>query len=262
MTEPASIRYRNPGAMWGSALAKKWGALPNAVVLHDGLGQGNNIAVFPDYVHGICAQIDLWRTPRYHNKKFKDAIAIWSGGNYVASYIQFVTSRVPGMTADTIIDDAFLNSPSGIAFLKAQAWHEAGKKYPAPDTDWIEAQRRVFGGAAAPAPEADDHDPPLAPAHDTKWLQTSLNKLGAHPVLLVDGIVGTMLRAAIRDYQAKNGLDADGLVGPATIREIESDLSAVPAPTPAPVSLPPEEPSDPLQPSLWQSIKSIFIRKG
>ena len=26
MTEPASIRYKNPGAMWGSALAIKWGA--------------------------------------------------------------------------------------------------------------------------------------------------------------------------------------------------------------------------------------------
>jgi hypothetical protein len=28
MTEPASIRYKNPGAMWGSALAIKWGAAP------------------------------------------------------------------------------------------------------------------------------------------------------------------------------------------------------------------------------------------
>ena len=53
--EPASIRYKNPGAMWGSALAIKWGAAPKAVVLNDGKGQGNNIAVFPTYVQGICA---------------------------------------------------------------------------------------------------------------------------------------------------------------------------------------------------------------
>jgi hypothetical protein len=133
--------------MWGSALAIKWGAAPKAVTLNDGKGQGNNIAVFPTYVQGICAQLDLWRSSKnYKNKRFADAIAIWSGGNYVESYIKFVLARVPGMTRKTIMNDAFWQSPSGIAFLKAQAWHEAGKQYPAPDADWVEAQRRVFSG--------------------------------------------------------------------------------------------------------------------
>ncbi len=143
--EPASIRYKNPGAMWGNSLAKKWGAGP-AVVLHDGLGQGNNIAVFPTFVQGICAQLDLWRSsPHYKDKKFSDAIHTWSGGNNTESYIQFVLSRVPGMKRDTVMNDAFWTGPQGIAFLKAQAWHEAGKQYPAPDADWIEARHRVFG---------------------------------------------------------------------------------------------------------------------
>jgi cystathionine beta-lyase/cystathionine gamma-synthase len=80
--EPASIRTKNPGAMWGSPLAIKWGAHKTAVVLNDGLGQGNNIAVFDSYVAGICAQLDLWRTSKnYRNKRFADAIATWSGGN-------------------------------------------------------------------------------------------------------------------------------------------------------------------------------------
>ena len=150
--EPASIRYKNPGAMWGNAIAIKWGAAKKAVALKDGLGQGNNIAVFPTYVQGICAQLDLWRTSKnYRNKRFADAIAIWSGHNEVESYIKFVLARVPGMTRDTIMDDAFWRSPSGLAFLKAQAWHEAGKKYPAPEKDWVEAQRRVFESAPAPA---------------------------------------------------------------------------------------------------------------
>lgn len=147
MTEPASIRYKNPGAMWGSALAIKWGAAKKAVTLNDGLGQGNNIAVFPTYVQGICAQLALWRTSKnYRNKRFADAIAIWSGGNYVQSYINFCKARVPGLTENTIMNDAFWKSSMGIAFLKAQAWHEAGKQYPAPDADWIEAQKRVFSG--------------------------------------------------------------------------------------------------------------------
>lgn len=145
---PASIRTKNPGAMWGSSLAKKWGST-GTIVLNDGKGQGNNIAVFPTYVQGICAQLDLWRTsPNYRNRRFADAIAVWSGHNNVESYIAYVLKRVPGMTRDTIMDDAFWNSPMGIAFLKAQAGHEAGETYPAPDADWITAQAKVF----APAP--------------------------------------------------------------------------------------------------------------
>jgi hypothetical protein len=148
--EPAPIRYKNPGAMWGgNAVTKKWGEMGN-VKLNDGLNQNNHIAVFPTYVQGICAQIDLWRTPRYRNKRFDAAIAVWSGGNWVQSYIKFVLDRVPGMTAGTIISDDFLSSPMGLKFLKAQAWHEAGKPYPAPDSDFVEAQRRVFG-AKTPA---------------------------------------------------------------------------------------------------------------
>lgn len=145
---PASIRYKNPGAMWGSALAIKWGAEKNPVSLKDGTGQNNNIAVFPTYVQGICAQLDLWRSSKnYKNKKFSDAIRVWSGGNHVESYIKFVLDRVPGMKRDTVMDDAFWRSPMGISFLKAQAWHEAGKPYPAPDVDWITAQNKVMGSS-------------------------------------------------------------------------------------------------------------------
>jgi hypothetical protein len=141
---PASIRDKNPGAMWGhNPVAAKWGAI-GTEELHDGLGQGNNAAIFPTYVAGICAQIDLWRSRRYRNRRFEDAIAEWSGGNNVGSYVHFVLTRVPEMTRDTRINDAFLNSPTGIKFLKAQAWHEAGEPYPAPDADWLEAQRVVF----------------------------------------------------------------------------------------------------------------------
>jgi hypothetical protein len=138
--------------MWGKGnkIAQKWGSTAT-VYLNDGKGQGNNIAVFSTYVDGICAQLDLWRTSaNYRNKKFCDAIAIWSGHNEVESYIAYVLKRVPGMTRDTVMNDDFWRGPMGIGFLKAQAGHEAGKIYPAPDADWVEAQRRVFAGLAAP----------------------------------------------------------------------------------------------------------------
>jgi hypothetical protein len=96
-------------------------------------------------VDGICAQLDMWRTSKfYKNKRFADAIHTWAGGNNVPSYISFVKQHVPGMTEDTIMDDAFWRSPLGLGFLKAQAWHEAGQPCPVSDQEWAEAQRRVF----------------------------------------------------------------------------------------------------------------------
>jgi len=168
--EPASIRCKNPGAMWGRVGRKpevffettvgphgvatnapiplKWGST-KTIYLSDGLGQDNNIAIFDTWVQGICAQLDLWRTsPKYRNKRFAEAIRVWSGGNNVASYISYVKTLVPGMDENTIMNDAFWKGPMGLAFLKAQAGHEAGKKYPAPEADWIEAQRKVFAGVA------------------------------------------------------------------------------------------------------------------
>lgn len=53
-------------------------------------------------------------------------------------------ARVPGMTENTVMDDAFWRGPMAIPFLKAQAGHEAGQKYPAPDADWVKAQAIVF----------------------------------------------------------------------------------------------------------------------
>lgn len=48
-----------------------------------------------------------------------------------------------------------------------------------------------------------------------RWVQSSLNRLdGAR--LVVDGISGTLTRAAVRGFQSRRGLDADGIVGPIT----------------------------------------------
>jgi len=252
---PASIRYKNPGAMWGSKLAIKWGASPRAVSLNDGTGQGNNIAVFPTYVQGICAQLDLWRTGKsYRNKEFEDAIAVWSGGNHVESYIKFVLDRVPGMTRKTIMNDAFWNSPMGIGFLKAQAWHEAGQRYPAPDADWIEAQRRVMGGVE-PEPEEQ--------ILSTVWLQKSLNALGAS--IEVDGVPGPQTRAAIKLFQKAFKLEQDGLVGPKTLDAIQDAIKKgdkVIFPEAPEIKLPPpgqEAPHD-LAPTFWGRVWALFTK--
>ena len=94
--EPASIRYKNPGAMWGGKHARKWGAIDD-VVLKD--GQANHIAVFPDVVHGAAAQFALWKTG-YCNMSLSAAIRKWSGHNSSAAYMAFLGRHV-GVTAQT-----------------------------------------------------------------------------------------------------------------------------------------------------------------
>lgn len=147
MVAPA-IRYNNPGAMWGNKLAIKWGASPHAVGLNDGLGQGNNIAVFPTPFQGACAQFDLWQTG-YVGMTLAAADKKWSGGNSSAAYVNFLCGKVPGLTPNTVISKAYLQSDSGWRLMKYQAQWEAGQPFPGmSDADWQRAQKTVFGKAA------------------------------------------------------------------------------------------------------------------
>lgn len=149
---PASIRSKNPGAMWPGPISKKWGST-RFEALNDGTGQGNKIAYFDTYLQGICAQLDLWRSSaNYRNKRLYDALYVWSGKNNVQAYLNYVIQRIPQMTADTVMNDAFWASPLGVKFLKVQAGHEAGRTYPAPEADWAEAQRIVVSGKVPMTP--------------------------------------------------------------------------------------------------------------
>lgn len=140
--EPASIRYNNPGAMWGgNKISRKWGERGN-VALEDGTGQGNHIAIFPDVVHGAAAQFDLWHHG-YTGTTLKAAIRKWSGGNSSLAYMTFLEQHT-GLLANAVVNDALLASPTGIKLLKAQAQWEAGKPYPMTDEQWAEAQRLVY----------------------------------------------------------------------------------------------------------------------
>lgn len=182
--EPASIRYNNPGAMWGgNALTKRWGETGN-IALNDGLHQNNHIAVFPDKVRGAAAQFDLWHTSQnYHGQQLAHAIRTWSGGNSWLEYVKFLALHAPGLSATTVIDDKLLSGPLGLALVKAQAQIEAGKPYPLSDDDWVKAQQMVFASPAAVDPQAMAATKPLpGGAHTVStapiWYTAALKEIG------------------------------------------------------------------------------------
>src|SRR5690349_10594459 len=123
MTEPkipASIRTNDPGAMWGkhNAIAQKWGA-EQTIGLNDGLGQGNNIAVFPTKVQGAAAQFDLWRA-HYCGISLATAITKWCGGNSPSAYVSDLC-KATGLRSLDLITSELLAGPKGLALMKAQA---------------------------------------------------------------------------------------------------------------------------------------------
>jgi hypothetical protein len=223
-TVPAAIQFMNPGAMWPGAIATKWGST-KWQYLADGTGQGgggkgNKIAIFDNWVDGIAAQMDLWRTSKnYRGKTLKAAIAIWSGGNNVPSYLTYLKARVPGLTDNTVMDDVFWRGPMAIPFLKAQAGHEAGKPIPASQADYIEAQRRVMAEQAT----AD-----MVPAVPTKPILrdgsvgVAVKALQQALGIPADAIFGIRTRQAVMTFQDKQGLTADGVVGPATWKALSA----------------------------------------
>lgn len=76
------------------------------------------------------------------------------------------------------------------------------------------------------------------------WVQSTLNRI-AGAGLVVDGISGSLTKAAVKSFQSRNGLAVDGIVGPNTEAALLRAGAtappggvAVPAPAPAPASGP------------------------
>ncbi|MCV0371706.1 hypothetical protein [Filomicrobium sp.] len=168
---PASIRFNNAGAMYPGPSARKFGSIRTEII-----GGGHKIAVFPNAIAGAAALFDLMlngKSPagkyRYRNKTIRDAIAVWSGGNYVQSYLNMI-ERYSSFPPDTVLSVEFLQDPArAIPFARAMAHHEAGKAYPLNAKDWERAHVLAFPDAygTGEAIVAEDEPPPLpTPAKD------------------------------------------------------------------------------------------------
>ncbi|MBV9929447.1 MAG: peptidoglycan-binding protein [Alphaproteobacteria bacterium] len=89
----------------------------------------------------------------------------------------------------------------------------------------------LLAGAAAAGNATD--------AANVRWLQSALNRAGG-AALVVDGIAGPATRAAIRAFQARNGLAVDGIAGPVTLALLHAvvDGPAVPPARPQSIACP------------------------
>lgn len=126
-----------------------------------------------------------------------------------------------------------------------------------------------FDGTTTPQP-ANDVAPSAAVSGpgvlDARWLQVSLNKLGAVPQLDVDGISGPSTRSAVRKFQTSKGLVADGLVGPATIAAIKTSLAS-PSVAAKPIVVPDikvpaaGQVKPGLAPTFWGRVANLFKPK-
>jgi len=97
------------------------------------------------------------------------------------------------------------------------------------ETGAVETQTNPAGtGATAPkvqvpVPAAGDAIGPLSPAREVLLLQKALKELN-FPVGKPDGQWGPKTQAAVKKFQRRHKLTADGLVGPKTAKAINKAL--------------------------------------
>jgi lysozyme family protein/peptidoglycan hydrolase-like protein with peptidoglycan-binding domain len=114
-----------------------------------------------------------------------------------------------------------------------------------------------FGaGAQQPGPTAEPED---LRKETIAFVQESLNKLGADPALVVDGIDGRRTKNAISHFQQDCGLPDSGLLDTMTLAKITERASK--ATKPAPVVIPPAQQDDQLA-RVIEVLNAVILRLG
>lgn len=148
---PASIRNRNPGAMYPGAASKKFGSTSHQVLKSkDGT---HLIATFPTDVQGAAAMFHLLASSSYADGKrtVREAITKWCGGFYVSTYLQVLEGQA-GVSRDAVLTRALVCNPDvAIPLAQAMAWQEAGREYPLGDEGWRQAHALALPQAVTEA---------------------------------------------------------------------------------------------------------------
>jgi hypothetical protein len=168
MIIPATIRNRNPGAIYPGPSAKKFGGLGSETLVSD---DGTHpIVKFPTMIHGAAAMFhNLFNAKEskkryyYRERTLQDAINNWCGEIKAQSYLALV-KQLTGLVPGHVLTEAFLRDPDRVIPLaKAMARHEAGENYPLDDMQWLEAHAMAFSTGKAPAATPNNDVPTMRP---------------------------------------------------------------------------------------------------
>lgn len=142
------------------------------------------------------------------------------------SALQKITDAINQLDSDaqsqlgSYIATANQNRLSGIATQQAAEAAAAEKQYEAQ----LAAQARIqaaqiahSGGSSGSSSSGGSES-----SQTIAEVQSALNRLGYN--LDVDGVAGSDTRKAIKNYQKDTGLTVDGVIGPATLNALESNL--------------------------------------
>lgn len=160
---PASIRNKNPGAMYPGAASRKFGSTSFQVLKsRDGT---HKIATFPTDIQGAAAQFYLLGSTSYADGKrtVRQAIEKWCGGFYVSTYLRVLEEQA-GVSRDAVLTRAMICNPDiAIPLARAMAWQEAGRDYPLEDDGWRQAHALAIPTAAKEVAQAAGDESSSAP---------------------------------------------------------------------------------------------------
>lgn len=133
--QPASFRYKNPGAQYPSKEAARFGQLGFGKIDHDRY----KIALFPHPVNGAAANFDLLNR-NYTGMSIGDAGTKWTGANGFG---------VPGYDPSRILTKQMLDDrDQAVALLKAIATRESGRGTNLTEEQWRQAHDMFKAGSA------------------------------------------------------------------------------------------------------------------
>ena len=188
---PASIRNKNPGAMYPGKSARKFGSSSYETLRSkDGT---HKIATFKSHTHGVAALFDLLGSPAYTDRTIREAITKWCGGYYAGTYLRVLEEKSGIKPDDMLTQEMVHNADIAIPIGRAMALQEAGREYPVDDAGWREGHAMAFGGSVAPA-WTPGNDVPTRRPEDRR---DDAVKTGAVVTTAAGGVVATVEAAKL-----------------------------------------------------------------
>lgn len=196
-------------------------------------------------IAGMLTNLERFNGVGYANKGVPSAY-VWSGTD------QYKSGKY---VADGVYDPNKVDAQLGVAGLILTMMQ-------------LDPSIKFDGPAPQAQPKPVSASPSAQPVRDGIWLQNSLNRLGASPKLVLDGIVGPATRNAVRAFQLAAGIGVDGLTGPETFKAINDALAAgkpvATLPVPPDIVLPPpgSQAHHDLAPTFWGRVLDLFKPKA